>query len=359
MTGTALTRIAKPTLEHFICSVFVAAGLRVDLAADVTEVLIEADMMGHSTHGLALVPMYLDSLESGGMAKDGEIEVLADMGACATWTCNRLPGATVTKRAMSLGIERARTFGCSTVSFTDSYHMGALAVYLVAATQQGMMAVLSSSTLSSDGVAPFGGTVGVMTPNPIAAGIPTSGDPILLDISASITTRNKSLQYAAAGKRFPGQWVMDAAGIPSDDPNVLLEGGTMLPIGGLDHGHKGYALGLMVEALTQGFSGIGRANEQTGTYTTGFLQVFDPQAFSGKDAFTRTTDHLVKLCQNNPPREGVDKVRVPGENAMNLRRAAVESGVYLSGQTMQGLEDAAEQTGVKLPDPVAQLMYDI
>ena len=335
MTGTALTRIAKPTLEHFICSVFVAAGLRVDLAADVTEVLIEADMMGHSTHGLALVPMYLDSLESGGMAKDGEIEVLADMGACATWTCNRLPGATVTKRAMSLGIERARTFGCSTVSFTDSYHMGALAVYLVAATQQGM------------------------TPNPIAAGIPTSGDPILLDISASITTRNKSLQYAAAGKRFPGQWVMDAAGIPSDDPNVLLEGGTMLPIGGLDHGHKGYALGLMVEALTQGFSGIGRANEQTGTYTTGFLQVFDPQAFSGKDAFTRTTDHLVKLCQKNPPREGVDKVRVPGENAMNLRRAAVESGVYLSGQTMQGLEDAAEQTGVKLPDPVAQLMYDI
>ncbi|TYB85373.1 Ldh family oxidoreductase [Oceaniovalibus sp. ACAM 378] len=359
MTGVPPTRIAQPKLEHFIRSVFVAAGLRDDLAADVAEVLIEADMMGHATHGVALVPMYLKSLESGGMAKDGEIEVLADMGACATWTCHRLPGATVLKRAMDLAIERAKTFGCSTVSITDSYHMGALAVYLVQATQQGMMAVLSSSTLSSNGVAPFGGTVGVMTPNPIAAGIPTSGDPILLDISASITTRNKSLQYAAAGQRFPGQWALDVDGNPSDDPNALLDGGTLLPIGGLDHGHKGYALGLMVEALTQGFSGIGRNDEQTGTYTTGFLQVFDPRAFAGKDAFTRTTDHLVKLCQNNHPRAGVDKVRVPGENALARRRAALKNGVDLSGQIMQGLAAAAEQTGVKLPDPVVQRLCDI
>tara|TARA_R110002111_G_scaffold176491_5_gene242018 strand:+ start:1160 stop:2221 length:1062 start_codon:yes stop_codon:yes gene_type:complete len=353
MTKAPPKRIAKPKLEYFIRSVFIAAGLRDDLAADVAEVLIEADMMGHATHGLALVPMYLKSLETGGMAKSGEIEVLADMAACATWTCHRLPGATVSKRAMNLAIERAKTFGCSTVSFTDSYHMGALAVYLVQATRQGMMAVLSSSTLSSDGVAPYGGTVGIMTPNPIAAGIPTSGDPILLDISASITTRNKSLQYAAAGKRFPGQWLMDVDGNPSDDPNALLDGGTMLPIGGLDHGHKGYALGLMVEALTQGFSGIGRDEERTGTYTSGFLQVFDPRAFAGKDAFTRTTDHLVKLCQNNPPRAGVDKVRVPGENAMTRRRSALENGVDLSGQIMQGLVAAAEQTGFTLPDPVA------
>jgi L-lactate dehydrogenase len=231
--------------------------------------------------------------------------------------------------------------------------MGALAVYLVEATQQGMMAILSSSTLSSQSVAPYGGTEGIMTPNPIAAGIPTSGDPILLDISASITTYNKSLQYAAAGKRFPAQWAIDAQGNLSDDPNTVLNGGTMLPTGGLDHGHKGYALGLMVEALTQGLSGIGRDEERTGTYTTGFLQVFDPRAFAGADAFTRTTDHLVKLCQNNPPRSGVDKVRVPGENAMIRRRAALANGVELSDQIMQGLVEAAQQTGVKLPEHLA------
>lgn len=346
------TRIARSSLEDFIVNVFASAGLRQELAVDVAEVLIEADMMGHATHGLALVPMYLKSLASGGMAKDGEIEVLADMGACATWTCNRLPGATVVKRAMNLGIKRAKIYGCSTVSITDSYHMGALAVYLVQATQQGMMAVLSSSTLSSNGVAPFGGTVGVMTPNPIAAGIPTSGDPILLDISASITTRNKSIQYAAAGQRFPGKWALDVDGNPSDDPNALLDGGTLLPIGGLDHGHKGYALGLMVEALSQGFSGTGRRDELTGTYTSAFLQVFDPRAFAGKDAFTSITDRLVKLCQDNPPRAGVDKVRVPGENAMIRWRSAMESGVELSGQIMQGLVAAAEQTGVKLPDVI-------
>jgi len=353
MSTFAPARIARPQLDSFARRLFVAAGLRADLAADVADVLIEADMMGHATHGLALVPIYLQALESGAMARDGEIEVLADLAACATWTCHRLPGATVTKRAMDLGIERAATHGTCTVAITDSYHMGALAVYLVRATQRGMMAILASSTPSSTGVAPYGGTVGIMTPNPIAAGIPTSGDPILLDISASITTRNKAMQYAAAGQRFPAAWAQDRDGTPTDDPNVLAEGGTLLPVGGFDHGHKGYALGLMVEALTQGFSGVGRAGAPTGTYTSAFLQVFDPRLFAGADPFTRTTDHLTELCRSNPPRPGVDRVRVPGENAIRLRRAALESGVPLSAQIMQGLTEAAQQVGIEMPGEAA------
>lgn len=342
------TRFDRAELDGFTREVLIRAGLRADFAADVAEVLIEADMMGHDTHGLALMPVYLKALKDGAMAPDGEIEVLADLGACATWNCRRLPGAVVVKRAMDEAIERAGRFGCCTIAISDSYHMGALAVYLARATQKGMMAILASSTVSTVGVAPFGGLRSIITPNPIAAGIPTSGDPIILDISASITTKNKAMQYIAAGRRFPAPWAMDAEGNPTDDPNVLNEGGSLLPVGGLDHGHKGYALGLMVDLMTQGLSGVGRVDNPGGTFTAATLQVFDPRGFAGTGSFNRIADHLVDLCHTNPPRPGVERVRVPGDQAMVRRRAALERGVPLSGQIRAGLDAAAKAADVAL-----------
>ena len=117
------------------------------------------------------------------------------------------------------------------------------------------------------GVAPFGGRKAVYTPDPFADGIPTDGDPILIDISACITTNGLANRMKREGKRFPGVWALDAAGTPTDDPAAFLADppGTLLPTGGTDHGHKGYGLALMVEALTQGLGGFGRADGPTGS----------------------------------------------------------------------------------------------
>ncbi|RWR27081.1 Ldh family oxidoreductase [Sinirhodobacter populi] len=329
------------------------AGLEPGLASLVAEVLVEADMMGHATHGLALVPTYVKALESGAMARSGEPEVLRDVGGCVTWNGGRLPGAFLVRRAVDLGCDRAERLGVCTVAITNSYHMGALAVYVRRAAERGMMAILASSTPSVDGVAPFGGIRGVMTPNPLAAGIPTGGDPILLDISASITTRNKAAQYAAAGKRFPGQWAQDRAGNPTDDPGALLDGGTLLPVGGIDHGHKGYALGLLVEALTQGFSGVGRADHPTGTYTAAFVQVLNPAFFAGAEPFTRNMSYLADACRSTPPRQGVAAVRVPGDQAARLIRQSEVRGVPVSEQIMQALRDCCGALGVVLSAEMA------
>ena len=125
-----------------------------------------------------------------------------------------------------------------------------------------------------------------------AAAWPTKGDPVLIDVSMSITTHGLTGRLNKEKRKLPGQWVLDGYGNPSDDPAVVFNEpkGGLLPIGGIDHGHKGYALGLLVEALTQGLSGHGRADPVEGWAANVYVQVFDPALFGGVEDFTRQTD---------------------------------------------------------------------
>jgi LDH2 family malate/lactate/ureidoglycolate dehydrogenase len=329
---------------------FLGAGLNEDKASAVARTLVDANCMGHATHGLALAPMYLDALAKGGMTRDGAPEVVADRGACVTWRGRKLPGPWLVSQALDLALARVHTYGTVTVVLSDSHHIGALAAYLPRATERGYMVILASSVPSVRGVAPFGGTRSVLTPNPVAAGIPTDGDPILIDVSASITTINMTRQYAEQGLRYPGQWALDGQGRPTDDPAALLDGsGTLLPAGGLDHGHKGYAWALLAEALSQGLAGFGRADEPSGTSQSLFLQVIDPEAFGGVAAYRRQMDWTASACRATPPLRAADTVRVPGERAMALRRAAYSDGVPLSASIIQNLEPWASPLGVGQP----------
>jgi L-lactate dehydrogenase len=344
---------AAADLRAFASALFQAAGLDGDKPDVSAAVLVEADLMGHTTHGLALAPRYLQEIAGGAMASTGDPEVVSDRGACVCWNGRRLPGVWLTSKAVDLAIDRAATYGTVTVAIGNSHHIGCLAAYLPRASEQGYVAIVSSSDPSQKTVAPYGARQAVFTPNPVAAGIPTAGDPLLLDTSASITTNNMGARLAREGRRFPGAWALDAEGQPSDDPAVLSAGGTILPAGGLDHGHKGYAWALLAEALTQGLAGFGRADGPTGWGACVFVQVIDPAAFGGRQAFTRQTEWLASACRGAAPRPGVDEVRVPGQHALARRRAAVASGVMLHPGVLEALRPAAERFGVPLPHAAA------
>jgi L-lactate dehydrogenase len=211
------------------------------------------------------------------------------------------------------------------------------------------MVSVASSSPSGAQVAPFGGTRGVYTPDPIAYGIPTPGDPVLIDISASITTVNMAQRLRREGRRYERPWLMEADGTPTDDPAALDRGGTLLPAGGLDHGQKGYGLALWAEALTQGLAGYGRADAPKGTNAAVTVQVWDPEAFGGRDAFLRQTGWLAEACRACPPRPGVERVRLPGESAMARLREARALGVALHPGILDGLASVAARHGVALP----------
>jgi LDH2 family malate/lactate/ureidoglycolate dehydrogenase len=295
----------------------------------------------------------LGAIESGSMTRDGGPEVVADRGAAITWDGRRLPGVWLTARAVDLALERAAVHGTATVAIRRSHHIGCLAVYLPRATERGCMAIVASSDPSEASVAPFGGRKAVFTPDPIAIGIPTGGDPILIDLSASITTNGMTGRLHKEGRRFPGPWVMDASGAPTDDPAVLFAEppGTILPIGGQGHGHKGYGLALMIEALTQGLGGYGRADRETGWGASVLVQVIDPAAFGGADGFARQADFIAAACRANPP-VGVDPVRLPGERGLALKRQALAAGVRLYPGIMDALGPWAEKFGMPAPPSI-------
>lgn len=346
-----MSRFHASDLHAFATAMLDASGMEHDKSATVAEILLEGDLLGHTTHGLHLLAPYLADIEKGEMRVAGEPRVIADRPAAVTWDGDRLPGAWLTVKALDLACERATTYGTCTVSIRRSHHIACLAAYLKRVTDRGMVVILMTSAPENHSVVPHGGLTGVITPNPIAAGWPTSGDPVLIDVSMSITTNGMVGRLNKEGGRLPGKWLIDAQGNPTDDPSVVLQDppGWLLPMGGLEYGHKGYALGLMVEALTGGLSGHGRADPVEGWTGEIFAQVLAPELFSGLDAFLRQTSWLAARCRATPPRPGVAAVRMPGETGLARRRTQLAEGVSLYPSIMPALLPWAERLGVTPP----------
>ena len=341
-------------LIAFATGLLIAAGLATERADAVASILVEGDLMGHSTHGLALLPGYLAELESGGMARTGEPAVVADAPAAVTWDGGRLPGPWLVLKAMALATERARRCGTGTVVIRRSHHIACLAAYHQRATEHGLLMLLICSDPNTASVAPFGGLDAVFTPNPVSAGIPAPGLPVVVDISTSATTNGLTNRLHQEKGRLPAAWVMDGHGRASDDPAVLFgePKGTILPLGGMDSGHKGYGLSLLVEALTGGLAGHGRADPREGWGATVFLQIIDPRAFAGLDAFMRQTGAVTQQCRDSRPAQPGTSVRTPGEQG--LKRAARQrtEGVALYPAIMPALESWSRKLAVAMPRPL-------
>jgi LDH2 family malate/lactate/ureidoglycolate dehydrogenase len=343
----ALIRFASTLLQH--------AGLDAEKSAAVAEILVEGDLLGHSTHGLQLLAPYLGELESGGMAKSGSPHVLADFPAAVTWDGRHLPGPWLTLQAISLAVERAKTNGTGTVVIRRSHHIACLAAYLKRVTDQNLMVILTCSDPRPANVAPHGGRRALYTPNPIAAAWPTGGDPVVLDVSLSIAPNGLINRLHAEGRRLPGPWVIDHEGNPSDNPAVIFTQppGALLPVGGLDHGHKGYALGLLAETLTSGLAGHGRADPPEGWTANVYLQVLNPALYGGAENFLRQTTWLSTACHDTPPRPGFDRVRLPGEAGLRRREAHLKNGLELYPSIMPALAPWTEKLAVAPPPPLA------
>jgi LDH2 family malate/lactate/ureidoglycolate dehydrogenase len=181
------------------------------------------------------------------------------------------------------------------------------------------------------------------------------GDPVLMDISMSTTTNAMTKRLHAAGERLPGPWLVDADGHATDDPAALFgeRPGAILPLGGADLGHKGYALALLVEALTSGLAGFGRVDEPKRWGASVFLQLIDPGAFAGRDAFVRQTSGLADIVHATPVASGAPAVRLPGEGALSRRARQLRDGVALFSTVLPALEPWAARYGVAMPAAIA------
>lgn len=361
MNTSAQATAARPryradALRSFAHALLQRVGLRDDIAADVAMVLVDGDLLGHSTHGLGLLAPYLDELANDRMTKTGAPEVLNARAAAEVWDGKRLPGPWLTLRALDRATAMARACGTGSIAIHHSHHIACLAAYLKRSTDAGMIAIVQSSDPAVKAVVPHGGLRPFITPNPIAAGLPTSGDPMLIDVSTSITSMGYAFQQHAAGNMLPGEWLIDHLGNATRDPGALAldPKGALLPLGGIDAGHKGFALALLIEALTAGLAGHGRADPPVGWGGTVFVQVLDPEAFGGLDAFRRQMDFIADAARATPVREGEDPVRLPGERGLQRYREQLSNGVALYPTIMPALDLWAEKLEVHKPQPLGR-----
>jgi L-lactate dehydrogenase len=345
-------RYSAQDLRAFGSTLLRNAGVSEERADTVAGVLLEADLLGFSTHGLIRLPANLEWLERGETRATGEPEVLIDRGPVLNWDAGYLPGPYVMMRAVEILSQRAREHGVATLTLRKSQHIACLSPYVLRAAEQGLAAWMIVATPAESLVCPHGGIRARFSTNPFAFAAPTGGDPILLDMSFAITSGGQLKQAFLEGRPASTRCIVDRDGNPTDDPKAVLEGG-LLPLGGLDHGHKGYGLMLWSELFTTALSGWGRLDSPVdGDANSVFLQVIDPEVFGSLEMFKRQADHLIELCRSTLTRPGDPPVRVPGERALAFKRQQLEEGVSLLPRILPGLEPWATKLRVAMPEPL-------
>ena len=254
-----MSRFPPDSLQRFAARALTALDVPEADAALVAMSLVEAELEGQPAHGLLRLPFLLDRLRAGLINPRPVFRVLGDRPAAALLDADNGLGPLAGVRAVELAAERALAAGVGIVAVRRSNHLGSLGFYLRRAT--GLRMVGLAFTNTPPAMSPPGGRTPYLGTNPIAAGFPTSGDPVIVDMATSQVARGHILKAARIGEAIPEGWAVDAGGEPTTDPRAAIAG-SLLPLGGT----KGFALALLVEVLSGVLSDAAVGPEVTGTF---------------------------------------------------------------------------------------------
>lgn len=334
------TSLKYTELLSKLTSAFQSKGLDFEKAESTARILLEGELLGHTTHGLALVKPYLDELQSGQIEKLGSYEMINSTATTETWNGRYLPGIWLTEKAIEKASEIAKKDGIGTVVIQKSHHIACLAAFLEKTARQNLMVIIACSDPRNKTVAPFGGKIPVYSPNPLALGIPTETDPVLIDVSMSTTANAVVNRAVKNNEKLGGEWLLQSDGTTTNDPQTFFENpaSTLLPLGGMDLGYKGFALGIMIEAMTSALGGHGRNDNPERWGASVFVQVIDPSKFSGENYFLKEMEFFKNQCLASTPLNAKNPVRMPGEKGLKRKKWNLENGLLISDELLNLLE---------------------
>ncbi|RUO24549.1 lactate dehydrogenase [Aliidiomarina minuta] len=350
-----MKRFSYPSLLQFAYTCLEHAGADSDVAQACATYLLEGDLLGFDTHGIKRLYYNLAQLRDKHSRGHGEPEIIRDRAAVATWDAHFLPGPYIAAKAVEEACYKARHAGTATIVVRRCQHVASLAAYLRIATDQGFVISLMASTPAQRSVAPHGGKAAVFSPNPFAIGVPTREQPMLLDISFSMTAAGKIKQAYERGQQLPWPAIIKADGKLSSDPADYVEqkDAAILPLGGADLGYKGYGLCLMSEIWTMALANYGRVQGRSdGESNTLCVQILDPAAFGESETFYDVTEELLDRARRCPPIDPQNPVRIPGQRSLERREQQLASGVELDDSILTLLAQCAEEFNVQLPGPL-------
>lgn len=340
-------RVEFQALAGFAQRAVEAAGVEAWKAKLVAECLVSANLRGVDSHGIQLLPIYVERIEAGEVDGKAEGRVVSESGATLVYDGQNAIGQVVSEICTEHAVRIAKAHGMSLVVARDSNHFGAAAFWGRKFADAGLIGIVMCN--ASPIVPPWQGKQGRLGTNPICVAVP---GPWLLDMATTTVAANKIYKYAAAGeKTIPAGWAMDADGVPTTSTEAALKG-LMMPLGG----YKGYGLEMMVEILCAVLGGGAMSTEVGGIRLRGrpslasqtFIGI-DVRRFLPVEEFRARVEKLVGMMKNTPPARGYDEVLVAGDPEWRAEAVRRREGVPVDRHTWDDLAATAARLGVPLP----------
>jgi len=339
-------------LEHFALSVFQKIGCQPDQATLATEVLLQADLRGIDSHGIARLSGYVRLWNKKRVNAAPNMHIVHETPSTAVLDGDQGLGLVVAPRAMEIAIEKAQKVGTGWVAVRNSNHFGIAGYHAMKALKHDMigMAMTNASPL----VAPTFSIERLLGTNPIAVAIPAASEPPFVADFATTTAANGKLEILQRkNKRAPIGWIQTREGGPSTDPNETKSGGALIPLGSdREHGsHKGYCLGAWVDIFSAVLSGA-----NYGPWVPPFVAFLDPpsdpvgsgighffgamrvDAFRPAAEFKAHMDNWISRFRSAKPVEGQEKVLIPGDPEREMSESRRKNGIPLNPKVVEDLK---------------------
>lgn len=339
-------KIGASELKRLAKAVFTARAVDDSCAEISSEVLVEADLRGHSSHGVLRLLKWAPGIEEGAIARDNRMKEAGGWGSVMLFDGNRTLGPVSAVSAMEACLQKAKHTGIAAACVTGASHIGMLGYYVEKAASFGAIGVAMCNT--EPALAPPNCLDKILGTNPIAIGLPSStGEHIIVDMATSVHARGKVVEAQEAGEEIPLGWAQGADGEPTTDPSEALKG-ALLPFGGI----KGYALCLAIDLICGGLSGsavgskVAGSNNMSNPSTRGdFYMVINPDSTVGNQAFTERADTLIAEMRSARTRDG-KALMLPGEPERIMRNKRMAEGIPMLKATLEKLRYLATEESI-------------
>lgn len=317
-------------------------------AATVARHVVNANLAGHDSHGVIMLPNYIERVRVGHIVPGAPFTIVQESPTTTVVDGNWGFGYVINERAMALTIEKAETSNIAAATVFRQGHVGRLASYPLMAARAGMIGMAwADSGRSPKGVAPFGGREARLGTNPWAMAVPSDLDgPFCMDLATSAVAMGKIKLAEARGQEVPRGWIVDSEGELTTDP-ARIKGGALLPLGGPGEGYKGTALAAMGEVFCGILTGLGFGVEPTGRHNDGcFLIAIKVEAFRPLLAFRKDVADFAHYLKDTPPAKGSAGVLYPGEVEHMQERKRAAEGIEIEDATWKRLGALAAEGGI-------------
>jgi hydroxycarboxylate dehydrogenase B len=312
--------------------------------------LVEANLKGHDSHGIGMIPRYIDSLLEGGLKPNREPKIVLDSGSLLRLDGQWGYGQVIGHDATAIAIDRAKKHGVCAAGLFDAHHIGRIGAWAEQCVAAGLVSMHFVNVVSRPIVAPWGGGDGRFGTNPICIAVPRrNADPIILDFATSRIAQGKTRVAHNKGRKLEPGTIIDDKGRPTTDPRftVVPPHGAILPFGE----HKGSGLALMAELLGGALTGGGTGRvpyEGKKRVLNSMLSILiDPEKLGTAEHFQKEIEGFLAWILQSPPAEGFDKVRIAGEPEREWKAKRLKDGIPVDTTTWAEFIAAAEK--VKLP----------